>query len=138
MWLAFCTACPSLVGRDRGPCHAGVLFSKTASKGALVSFFQAHALCLKVFTAGGLLHAWDAAHCSLFTNALFYSPVRPYRPPSWPGPTSRVHASMRPSRKSDRYVRYVRYATLRALHAAMEATAVHEVGGAPLLAVNMA
>ena len=86
----------------------------------------------------GLLHAWDTQDCSLFTNALFYSPVRPYRPPSWPGPTSRVHASMRPSRKSDRYVRYVRYATLRALHAAMEATAVHEVGGAPLLAVNMA
>ena len=86
----------------------------------------------------GLLHPWLGKDCSLFTNALFYSPVRPYRPPPWPGPTSRVHASMRLSRKSDRYVRYVRYATLRALHAAMEATAVHEVGGAPLLAVNMA
>ena len=86
----------------------------------------------------GLLHPWLGKDCSLFTNALFYSTVRPYRPPPWPSPTSRVHASMRPSRKSDRYVRYVRYATLRALHAAMEATAVHEVGGAPLLAVNMA
>ena len=45
---------------------------------------------------------------------------------------------MRPSRKSDRYVRCIRYFTLKALHAAMEATAVHEVGGTPLIAVNMA
>ena len=49
-----------------------------------------------------------------------------------------AHHLESPPQRRDRYVRYVRYATLRALHAAMEATAVHEVGGAPLLAVNMA
>ena len=118
-----------------------ILGALETSQNLLFMCLGAHAqsrLEMPAISATGLLHAWDTQDCSLFTNALFYSPVRPYRPPSWPGPTSRVHASMRPSRKSDRYVRYVRYATLRALHAAMEATAVHEVGGAPLLAVNMA
>ena len=86
----------------------------------------------------GLLHPWENKDCSLYTNALFYSPVRPSQAVPWPSPTDRAPRAMRPSHMSDRYVRYVRYVTLRALYAPRRPLAMHGVCGARLTTARTA
>ena len=75
--------------------------------------------------ATGLLHHWVNKDCSLFTNALVYSPPRAPRASPWPGWLGRTSASMTlvagpPVPPSEAPLR-----ALGALHEAPEGTAVH-------------
>ena len=73
----------------------------------------------------GLLHLWELQDCSLYTNALVYSPPSAPHASPWPGLVGRTSASMTLVAGPPVPTSEVAFRALRALNEASVGTAAH-------------
>ena len=73
----------------------------------------------------GLLHPWESKDCSLYTNALVYSPPSAPHASPWPGQVGRTSASMTLVAEPPIPTSEVAFRALRVLLEASVGTAAH-------------